>query len=91
MLMEKRIGTALIMIEDKSSAPHINKILIAHGEIIIARQGLNLPERKFSLITLVLEGTTDQLASLSGQIGKLSGVKVKSVLMKSSTEENENT
>ena len=89
--MEKRIGTALIMIEDKSSAPQINKILSSHSEIIIARQGLNLPERNYSLITLVLEGTTDQLASLSGQIGKLSGVKVKSVLMKSSTEENENT
>ena len=89
--MEKRIGTALIMIEDKSAVLNINKILSLHGEIIIARQGLSLPERSFSLITLVLEGTTDQLASLSGQIGKISGVKVKSVLMKSSTEENENT
>lgn len=88
--MEKRIGTALIMIEDKSEVLKINKILSAHSEIIIARQGLSLPERSFSLITLVLEGTTDQLASLSGQIGKLSGVKVKSVLMKSTTEENEN-
>jgi len=88
--MEKRIGTALIMIEDKSSVLSINKILSAHSDIIIARQGLSLPERSFSLITLVLEGTTDQLASLSGQIGKLSGVKVKSVLMKSTTEENEN-
>ena len=89
--MEKRIGTALLMIEDKSEVLKINKILSAHSEIIIARQGLSLPERSFSLITLVLEGTTDQLASLSGQLGKLSGVKVKSVLMKSTTEENENS
>jgi len=88
--MEKRIGTALIMIEDKSSAPQINKILSSHNGIIIARQGLNLPERNYSLITLVLEGTTDQLASLTGQIGNLSGVKVKSVLMKSTTDEHEN-
>jgi putative iron-only hydrogenase system regulator len=88
--MEKRIGTALIMIEDKSSVPQINKILSSHNEIIIARQGLNLPERNYTLITLVLEGTTDQLASLTGQIGKLSGVKVKSVLMKSTNEEHEN-
>jgi putative iron-only hydrogenase system regulator len=87
--MEKRIGTALIMVEDKSEVFRINKILSAHSEIIIARQGLSLPERSFSLITLVLEGTTDQLASLSGQIGKISGVKVKSVLMKSTAEENE--
>jgi putative iron-only hydrogenase system regulator len=88
--MEKRIGTALIMVEDKSEVLSINKILSAHSEIIIARQGLSLPERKFSLITLVLEGTTDQLASLSGQIGKLRGVKVKSVLMKSTIDEHEN-
>jgi putative iron-only hydrogenase system regulator len=88
--MEKRIGTALIMIEDKSEVPKINKTLSAHSEIIIARQGLSLPERSFSLITLVLEGTTDQLASLSGQIGKLRGVKVKSVLMKSTSNDNEN-
>ena len=87
--MEKRIGTALIMIEDKSEVLKLNKILSEHSAVIIARQGLSLPERSFSLITLVLEGTTDKLASLSGQIGKLRGVKVKSVLMKSTTNGDE--
>jgi len=34
------------------------------------------------LISLVLEGSTDQIGSLTGQLGRLKGIQVKSVLLK---------
>ena len=38
--MEKRIGTALILIEDKEAVHQMNAIASNHSEIIIGRQGL---------------------------------------------------
>ena len=86
--MEKRIGTILILVEDKNIIPKLNQVLSNHGNIILARQGLALSERNYSLISLILEGTTDQLDSLSGQLGRIRGVSIKSAVLKT-TQENE--
>jgi putative iron-only hydrogenase system regulator len=81
--MEKRIGASLILVEDKSSVAKLNEILSRHADIIIARQGIPLLQKGVSVISLVLEGTSDQIGALTGPIGKLPGVQVKSLLMKS--------
>jgi putative iron-only hydrogenase system regulator len=88
--MEKRIGTALILIEDKSIVHKLNQVLSLHSDIIIARQGLSLREKGYSLISLVLEGTTDEMGSLTGQLGRISGVQVKSALIKPKQDNEKN-
>jgi hypothetical protein len=35
-----------------------------------------------SLINLVVEGTTDEIGSLTGQLGKLEGIEVKSAVLR---------
>jgi putative iron-only hydrogenase system regulator len=79
--MEKRIGTALILIEDREIVQLLNDIISKHSQIIIARQGLPRSSGQ-SIISLVLEGTTDQIGSLTGQLGRVKGIQVKSVLLK---------
>jgi len=79
--MEKRIGTIIIDIEDKSVVSQVNAILSRHAECILCRMGF--PRENDSIISLILEGTTDQIGSLSGQLGRLSGIEVKSALLKS--------
>lgn len=79
--MEKRIGTVLLVINDKSCVPELNAILNAHSDIIIARQGIPLPERPFSIISLVIEGTTNTISSLTGKLGQMKSIQVKSVLI----------
>ena len=79
--MEKRVGTALILIESRESVQHLNDIISKHSQIILGRQGLPRSTGQ-SVISLVLEGTTDQIGSLTGQIGRLRGIRVKSVLLK---------
>ena len=78
--MEKRIGAAIILVEDHESVEELNTILSHHGHMILGRQGLPLRDKGISVINLIVEGTTDQLSSLTGKIGKLKGVQVKSVL-----------
>lgn len=80
--MEKRIGTALILVENRESASRLNQILSAHADIIIARQGIPIHQRGIHLISLVLEGTSDEIGALTGPIGKLSGVRVKTLMLK---------
>jgi putative iron-only hydrogenase system regulator len=80
--MEKRIGSVLILLQDKESAPQVNAIISNHSQIIIGRQGLPVRDSSIAIISLVLEGNTDQIGSLTGQLGRIQGVDVKSVLLK---------
>ncbi|MBN2636098.1 MAG: hypothetical protein JXR61_07495 [Prolixibacteraceae bacterium] len=84
--MEKRTGTVLIQIKTRENVHLLNDIISKHSQIIIGRQGLPRSNGQ-SIISLVLEGTTDQTGSLSGQLGRLKGIQVKSVLLKNSTNE----
>ena len=87
--MEKRIGTALILIETKESVHFLNEIISNHSEIIIGRQGLPRSNGQ-SIISLVLEGTTDEIGSLTGQLGRLKGLQVKSVVLKNKRSDENN-
>ncbi len=78
--MEKRIGTALIIIENGERVNTLNKIISIHASMILGRQGIPLRDRQMSVISLVFEGTTDELGSLTGQLGRIPGIRVKSLL-----------
>lgn len=84
--MEKRIGTLLISINISEDVQSLNNIISAHSDIIIGRQGLPRGNN-VRIISLVLEGTTDQIGSLSGRLGRLKGVQVKSALLKNTENE----
>jgi putative iron-only hydrogenase system regulator len=81
--MNKRLGFVGIVIEDrKKSADEVNRILSEYGEIIIARTGVPYHQKKCCVITLVIDATTDELGTLTGKLGMVSGVTVKSALSK---------
>lgn len=79
--MEKRVGTALVLIESRENVQLLNDIISKHSQIIIGRQGLPRSNGQ-SIISLVLDGTTDEIGSLTGQLGRVKGIQVKSVLLK---------
>lgn len=79
MEMEKRIGATVIIVEENQRIDALNKILSAHSEVLLGRQGIPLRDRKLSVISLVFEGTTDEIGALTGQLGKLPGIRVRSV------------
>lgn len=81
--METRLGFVGLIIEDreKNAAP-VNGLLSDFGDIILSRTGVPCPKRNCSAITLVVDATTDQLGSLTGRLGRIEGVSVKSMLSK---------
>ncbi len=78
--MEQRIGAVLILISDEGSIPRVNSIISQHSDSIIGRQGIPLRGRSTNVISLVLEGDSDLVGSLTGKLGRLPGVKVRSVM-----------
>ena len=81
--MEKRLGFIGLIIEDRSkNAANVNTLLSDFGDIILARTGVPCPERNCSAISLVIDASTDRLGSLTGKLGRIEGVSVKSMLSK---------
>lgn len=81
--MDKRLGFVGLIIEDRTQhAATVNTLLSEFGEIILARTGVPCPERNCSAITLVVDASTDQLGALTGRLGRIGGVSVKSMLSK---------
>ncbi len=62
--------------------PRVNTLLSEYSEIILGRQGIPIRDHGISIISLVIEGNTDQINALTGKIGKLEGVEVRSILAK---------
>jgi putative iron-only hydrogenase system regulator len=80
--MEKRIGTITVFVTDRSVTPQINGTLSQHAELIAARQGLPFRDRSVAVISLIVEGDMDEINQLSGKLGRIGGVEVKTVVSK---------
>ncbi len=80
--MEKRIGSILILVRERSATQDLNSTISKFSDIIIGRQGLPIHSERYGLISLVLEGDTDEIGALTGQLGRIKGISLKSVLLK---------
>ncbi|MCJ2164379.1 MULTISPECIES: TM1266 family iron-only hydrogenase system putative regulator [unclassified Pseudodesulfovibrio] len=80
--MQKRLGIIGIIIKDRNKmAVTVNTILSDHGDMIVGRMGLPFKERGVNIIDLIIEATTDEVGALTGKLGMLEGVQVKSLLV----------
>ncbi len=68
---------------DITTGVEVQKILSNYSDIIMGRMGIPAVEDgSISVITLIVKTTTDELGALTGKLGKLDGVNVKSGLCK---------
>ena len=80
-MMERRIGFVGIIVTRRETASRVvNDVLSRFGELILARVGLPCRHRRESVITLVVEATTDELGALTGALGQIPDVTLKSAL-----------
>ncbi|MCD5405020.1 MAG: iron-only hydrogenase system regulator [Desulfotomaculum sp.] len=78
--MEKRIGVVGIIVENRNSVSKINAILSEHADMILGRMGVPYKDKNFSVISIIIEGTTDEVGALTGKLGNVEGVIVKTAL-----------
>ena len=80
--MDKRIGIVGIVVEDLRCADRINTILHEYAYIVVGRMGIPYRERGVSVITLIVDGSNDDISALTGKLGKISGASVRSMVTK---------
>ena len=75
--METRVAVISIIVENPGMVETLNSLLHEYSEFIIGRMGLPYPKRKVSIITVALDAPQNTISTLSGKLGSLSGVSVK--------------
>lgn len=75
--METRVAVMSILVENSDSVETLNSLLHEYGEFIIGRMGIPYRKRKVNIISIALDAPQNTLSALSGKIGKLPGVSVK--------------
>ena len=81
--VERRFAFAGILIEDRGrSARDVHSILSEYSHLIRGRMGIPNLDNNLSVITLILYATTDEIGALSGKIGRLQGVSIKTGISK---------
>ena len=75
----KRLGFIGILVEDLNSVEKVNEALSAHSKLIVGRMGIPYRDRGVSVISLVVDGTNDEVSALTGTLGRIPGISVKSI------------
>jgi len=75
----KKIGVVGIVITgDKSISGEVQNVLSSFSDIIIGRMGI--PRKEANTIAVVVEGSIEKVSALTGKLGRLKDVTVKSAL-----------
>ncbi|MEN6403475.1 MAG: TM1266 family iron-only hydrogenase system putative regulator [Armatimonadia bacterium] len=78
--MNKRLGVVGIVVEDLSAAEEVNAVLHEYAPFIIGRMGIPYRERGVSVISIIVDGATDEISALTGRLGRVRHVAVKTAL-----------
>ena len=82
--MHKRLGVIGIVVEDLGAAPEVNALLHEFSGLIVGRMGIPYRERGVSVISVIVDGAADELSALTGRLGRIPDIAVKSALTKES-------
>lgn len=75
--METRVAVMSIIVENSNMAEPLNGLLHEYGPYIIGRMGIPYRKRGVNIIAIALDAPQDTISALSGKIGRLEGVSVK--------------
>lgn len=82
--MDNRIAVISIIVEDTSVSADVNNLLHDFGQYIVGRMGIPYKERGISVICIVMDAPGDVISSISGKLGMLKAVSVKTTVAKQS-------
>ncbi|MBQ2316470.1 MAG: iron-only hydrogenase system regulator [Clostridia bacterium] len=75
--MQTRVAVMSIIVEKNETVQALNTLLSEYGEYIIGRMGIPYKARGINIISIAIDAPQDKISTLSGKIGALSGISVK--------------
>ena len=82
IMEDTRIALIGIIVEDLSATEKINLILHDCSEFIVGRMGIPYRKKNVSIISVIIDAPADQISAISGKLGMIDGVNVKTVYTK---------
>ena len=79
---ESRLAVVAVVVENPDSVSALNELLHQYSEWIIGRMGIPCPRRNISLISVAMDAPGDAVSALTGKLGRLNGVSVKTAYSK---------
>lgn len=83
----KRMGVIGIIVEKSADVLALQTLLSEFSDIIVGRMGVPMPEYKISAISLIVKGETSRISALTGKLGRMENITVKSALTQIEIEE----
>ena len=80
--MDTRIAVIAIIVEDRSKSGELNRLLHEYGEYIVGRMGVPYRPKGVSVICVILDATQEKISALSGKLGMLEVITIKTVYSK---------
>lgn len=78
---KRRLGIIAVILKSPDKAFNdFNTLLHQYSAIIVGRMGLPYKQRGVSVVSIIVDGTNEEIGALAGKIGQLPDVSVKSVL-----------
>ncbi|MGM9661241.1 MAG: TM1266 family iron-only hydrogenase system putative regulator [Faecousia sp.] len=75
--METRVAVISIIVENGEMVETLNALLHEYSEYIIGRMGIPYRKRGVSIIAVALDAPQNTISTLSGKLGGLPGISVK--------------
>lgn len=79
---ETKVALIGIVVENEDFIGDLNAILHTYNQYIIGRMGIPYQKRKISIISIAVDAPGDVISALSGKLGMLPGIRVKTVYSK---------
>ena len=76
---QNRVAVMAIIVREGDSVAALNALLHAYGDFILGRMGVPYRSRGVSLISIAMDAPGSVISALSGKIGRLEGITVKTV------------
>ena len=80
--MGTRVAVIGIIVEDPDSVDQLNEILHEFGSHIIGRMGIPYRKKNISLISVALDAPSEIISALTGKLGRIKGITVKTAYSK---------
>ncbi len=75
--MQTRVAVMGIIVENVESTEKLNALLHDYGSYIIGRMGIPYREKNINIISVAIDAPQNVISTLSGKIGSLDGISVK--------------
>ena len=80
--METRVAVIALLLENRESVGQMNALLSQYGDYIIGRMGIPYRAKGVHIISVALDAPQEIISALSGQLGALKGITVKTAYTK---------